>query len=140
MSKITIAVASGKGGTGKTLFSTNLFSILQLHVKNICLVDSDGNLVVAIVKGEDRVSTTRVGKAIGKDKPRTATPEEILERTGYPCGGTPSFGYEAVFLVDERVMEKEWVLSGGGSENSLLRIAPRELLRANGGRVEKIRR
>lgn len=109
-------------------------------VKNICLVDSDGNLVVAIVKGEDRVSTTRVGKAIGKEKPRTATPEEILERTGYPCGGTPSFGYEAVFLVDERVMEKEWVLSGGGSESSLLRIAPRELLRANGGRVEKIRR
>jgi prolyl-tRNA editing enzyme YbaK/EbsC (Cys-tRNA(Pro) deacylase) len=109
-------------------------------VKNICLVDADGNLVVAIVKGEDRVSTTRVGKAIGKDKPRTATPEEILERTGYPCGGTPSFGYEAVFLVDERVMEKEWVLSGGGSENSLVRIAPSELLRANGGRVERIRR
>ena len=109
-------------------------------VKNICLVDADGSLVVAIVKGEDRVSTTRVGKAIGKEKPRTATPEEILERTGYPCGGTTSFGYEALFLVDERVMEKEWVLSGGGSENSLVRIAPPELLRANGGRVEKIRR
>ncbi len=109
-------------------------------VKNICLVDADGNLVVAIVKGEDRVSTKRVGKAIEREKPRTATPEEILERTGYPCGGTPSFGYEAIFLVDERVMEKEWVLSGGGSGNSLVRIAPRELLRANGGRVEKIRR
>ncbi len=41
MSKITIAVASGKGGTGKTLFSTNLLSILQQQGKNICLVDCD---------------------------------------------------------------------------------------------------
>lgn len=33
-----------------------------------------------------------------------ATPGEILEKTGYPCGGTPSFGYQAMFLVDPKVM------------------------------------
>ncbi|HHY92707.1 MAG TPA: hypothetical protein GX511_05145, partial [Firmicutes bacterium] len=43
-------------------------------VKNVCLIDEDGNLIVAIVKGEDRVSTKRVGQALGSEPPRPATP------------------------------------------------------------------
>lgn len=109
-------------------------------VKNICLVDGNERLIVAIVKGEDRVSTTNVAKALSIEKPRIATPEEILQKTGYPCGGTPSFGYSATFLIDQRVMEKEMVYSGGGSENSLVKIATKELEKANKGRVVKIRK
>ena len=32
----------------------------QDFVKNICMIDANGSLVVGIVKGEDRVSTSRV--------------------------------------------------------------------------------
>ncbi len=109
-------------------------------VKNICLIDSEGKLIVAIVKGDDRVSTSRVGKALNTSRPRIATPEEILEKTGYPCGGTPSFGYLAEFLIDPVVMEKEIILSGGGSEYTLVKITPPELQKANKGRVIKIRK
>jgi MinD superfamily P-loop ATPase len=38
---IKIAIASGKGGTGKTLVSTNLFYMLQQQNRNITLVDCD---------------------------------------------------------------------------------------------------
>jgi len=107
-------------------------------VKNICLIDGDNNLIVAIVKGEDRVSTTNVGKALNIETPRIARPEEILIKTGYPCGGTPSFGYGAIFLIDPRVMEKEVVYSGGGSENSLVKIASVELQKANNGKIVRI--
>src|SRR5512146_1006322 len=62
-------------------------------VKNICMVDSNGEFIVAIVKGEDRASTSRAAKFTGSKSARLATPEEILHRTGYPCGGTPSFGF-----------------------------------------------
>jgi len=40
-SKITIAIASGKGGTGKTFISTNLFNALQKAGKSVSLVDCD---------------------------------------------------------------------------------------------------
>ncbi len=109
-------------------------------VKNICLIDVKNNLIVGIVKGEDRVSTTNVGKALNIKMPRIARPEEILIKTGYPCGGTPSFGYTATFLIDPRVMEKEAVYSGGGSENSLVKIATTELQRANRGMIVRIRK
>ena len=39
--KIKIAIASGKGGTGKTLISTNLFNALQKQNRNVTLVDCD---------------------------------------------------------------------------------------------------
>ena len=109
-------------------------------VKNICMIDSNGSLIIAIVNGEDSASTKRVGKALNIERPRLATPEEILEKTGYPCGGTPSFGYNAKFLIDPKVMEKEVVYSSGGSESSLLKIKSKELQRANNGQIVRIRR
>ena len=109
-------------------------------VKSICLVDAGGNIVVVILKGADRVSTSHVAETLSIKQPRLATPQEILEKTGYPCGGTPSFGYQATFLIDPKVMEKEMVFTGGGSENSLVKVAPQELVRANAGSIVRIRK
>ncbi len=112
----------------------------QDFVKNVCLVDPRGSIVVAIVKGEDRVDTSRVAKVLGVKKVRIATAKEMLEKTGYPCGGTPSFGFPARFLIDERVMEMEEVYSGGGSEYSLTKMRPGDLILANGGEVIRVRK
>jgi prolyl-tRNA editing enzyme YbaK/EbsC (Cys-tRNA(Pro) deacylase) len=109
-------------------------------VKNICMFDKDNNLIVAIVKGEDKVDLTKIAGILNIPKPRIATVDEILEKTGYPCGGTPSFGYKAIFLIDSKVMEKEFVYSGGGSEKSLLKISTIELQKANNGQIVKIRK
>ena len=109
-------------------------------VKNVCMLDEKARFIVAIVKGEDRASTTRVAQTLGVQKVRTAFPAEVLERAGYPAGGTPSFGYEAIFLIDPKVMEKEKVYTGGGSENSLVLIDPQELHRANRGQIVRIRK
>ncbi|MFA5105346.1 MAG: YbaK/EbsC family protein [Candidatus Micrarchaeia archaeon] len=108
--------------------------------KSICMLDSQGNLVVAIVKGEDRASAKYLALALGIERPRIASPEQIFEKTGYPCGGTPPFGYGARFVVDEKVMEKGFVYAGGGSENALVKAAPAEILKANGGMVARVRK
>jgi prolyl-tRNA editing enzyme YbaK/EbsC (Cys-tRNA(Pro) deacylase) len=109
-------------------------------VKSICMVDQGGRAIVAIVKGEDRASTSRVAKALGIARPRVASREEILDLTGFPVGGTPGFGFDAVFLVDPRVLEKEVVYLGGGSDMALVRMDTSELVRANGGRIVRVRR
>lgn len=109
-------------------------------VKNICMIDNDGNLIVAIVKGEDRASTSRVAKALNIEIPRIATPEEILDKTEYICGGVPSFGYEAIFLIDPKVMEIEFVYTGGGSPYSLTKISTRVLQQINKGQIVRVRK
>ena len=108
-------------------------------VKNVCLEDEAGNIVVAIVKGEDHASKQNAAQVAGVKKLRVASPERVLEKTGYPAGGTPSFGYSAKFLVDERVLEKESVWTGGGSQDALVKIAPSEMLKCNAGQVGRIR-
>ncbi len=109
-------------------------------VKNICMAGENGQLIIAIVKGEDRASTSRVGKALNIPRPRLANAEEILKGTGYPAGGVPSFGYDAIFLVDPRITELTYVYTGGGSPNSLIKISVLELLKANKGTVVRIRK
>lgn len=110
-------------------------------VKNICMLDSTNRLIVGIIKGEDKLDLKKVAAALAiEDKLVFATLAQILEKTGYPCGGTPSFGYSAIFIIDEKVLEKEVVYSGGGSENSLLKIRPKELQKANSGKIASIRK
>ncbi len=108
-------------------------------VKNVGLSDASGNVVICIVKGEDKVDKVAAARIAGVSKLKTAPPDLMLEKTGYPVGGTPSFGYPAVFLVDERVMAKTTVWTGGGSSHALVRIAPVDLVAANGGQVCRIR-
>jgi Cys-tRNA(Pro)/Cys-tRNA(Cys) deacylase len=109
-------------------------------VKSICMVNSEGRLIVAIVKGEDRVSTSRVGNALGIERPRVASPSEVFTLTGFPCGGTPGFGFDAEFLMDLKVLEKEMVYLGGGSEYSLVKMKTEDLQRINGAKIVKIRK
>lgn len=112
-------------------------------VKNVCMIGPDGGLIVAIVRGDERASTKSVGKALGHaGPPRTATPDEILTITGYPCGGTPSFGYEATFILDPKVLEQEVIYTGGGSEKSLTKISPKDIQQILGdkARVASVRK
>ena len=109
-------------------------------VKNLGMTDEYGELLVGIVKGPHRLSTRRVAKACGLNAVVLADPTVILERTGYPVGGTPSFGFEARFLIDPAVMEQASVYTGGGSDRALVRISTKELQRANNAQIVRIRK
>ena len=114
-------------------------AVREDFVKNICLLAEDGRLIVAIIKGENRVSLKKVAHAIGEDnRLRLASPEEILNRTGYPCGGTPPFGFEALFIMDERVFEKDSLYTGGGSQRALIKGTAQEFQRANGAMIASL--
>lgn len=107
-------------------------------VKNICLLGPDGELAVAIVRGVDRVNTKKVARLLGVKKVRMATAEEILERTGFPCGGTPSFGFNATFYVDEQVLSMPVLYTGGGSQTSLVKSTPQDIIAANKATIADI--
>ena len=104
------------------------------------MITKDGKVINAITPGKERASTTRVGEALGIERPELITPEQALEKTGYPLGGTPSVGYEAEFLIDPKIMEKEIVYSGGGSANALVKISPKEIQRITNAKIARIRK
>ena len=109
-------------------------------VKTICMVDSNGETIVALVLGSYRASTSRVAKALGIERPNVVTPEQAQEKTGYLVGGISPFGYKAIFLIDPKVMEKEFVYVGGGAPSALVKISPKEVQRVNKGKITRVRK
>ena len=105
---------------------------IEDFVKNVCIINEDsGELIIAIVPGPKRLDLKKLASLVGTKKLRFAKAEEVLEKTGYPAGGTPSFGYIARFFIDNTVMEREIVYSGGGSQKALTKISPLEIIRIN---------
>jgi len=83
-----------------------------------------------MIPAKFRVSASRLSEATGMQF-ELATPKETHERTGYPIGGMPCFGYDALLVVDPKVLEKEFVYTGGGSEFSIVKMPTIEILKFN---------
>ena len=107
-------------------------------IKSVCLRGKDDALLVAIVRGIERIDLDRVGEVLGVRRPRLAGPAWAEDRSGYPAGGTPPLGFRAGFVIDSAVLDLDLVYCGGGSKRSLLRIRPADILRATDASVGDI--
>lgn len=88
---IKIAIASGKGGTGKTLISTNLFYVLQQNNQQITLVDCDAEEPNDMVFFEENLL---------KSFEVTQKVPEIDEDKCTYCGWCHEFcNYNAIFIL-----------------------------------------
>ncbi|MFQ6123508.1 MAG: aminoacyl-tRNA deacylase [Candidatus Heimdallarchaeota archaeon] len=110
-------------------------------IKTVVFTSHEEKPILAIVKGTDRASSKRIGNALGISRPNLATPEEAFELTGYAVGGTPPVGIRnARVLIDPKVMDMNTVIGGGGTDHHLLKIAPKEIVKATNGKVTRVRK
>lgn len=101
--------------------------------------DQSANTIIVASKKEPKkfsacvvLATTRldvnrcVRKLMGVSRASFATAEEMMKLTGMEVGGVTPFSLpESVPLyVDQRIMELDWVILGGGSRNWKLKISP----------------
>ncbi len=102
-------------------------------------LDSAGNTIVVASKKEPRKfgacvvkATTRldvnhaVRALLGTSKVSFASAEETQALTGMMIGGVTVFALppDLPIYVDDKLMEREWVILGSGSRSSKIRIAP----------------
>ncbi len=102
---------------------------VERFTKSIVMISSDNDIVIAVVAAENRASTERVRKALSLCKrPRLASIEESEKYLGQQLGGnSPLTPLNAKVLIDQKVMEKDWVIVGGGDDHSLVKISIEEL-------------
>ena len=124
--------------TVKQCVDVSGFPISQI-TKTMIFKAPQGKIVAAMVPAEFRVSSSRLRKATGFEDLELANPSESRKRTGYPVGGMPFFGYECIFVVDPRVLEQEYICTGGGSEFSITKIGTSELKRITNPIIQRIR-
>jgi prolyl-tRNA editing enzyme YbaK/EbsC (Cys-tRNA(Pro) deacylase) len=88
--------------------------------------------VLAITSGPAHIERRAIAHHfnVGRKKVKLADPDTVLSETGYQIGGMPPFGHVTPLrtLIDQRVMEKEQVYAGGGSDRALLSVKPQTIL------------
>jgi prolyl-tRNA editing enzyme YbaK/EbsC (Cys-tRNA(Pro) deacylase) len=74
---------------------------------------------------------------VGKKRVKLATPEMVLEISGYEVGAMPPFGHRQPLttLIDQRVLDLPEAYAGGGAENAIVRLNPQDILQVTGARV-----
>lgn len=85
-----------------------------------------------LVTAETRLDVNRVVRRLmGVSKASFASAEETSVLTGMLIGGVTVFGLpeDLPVYVDERVMALEYVVVGGGSRSTKLKVVPEALLR-----------
>jgi Cys-tRNA(Pro)/Cys-tRNA(Cys) deacylase len=96
--------------------------------KSIVMVDSNGDSLLAIVPAKSKVSHRKIKSLLAVKDVRLASPEEVLEHSGYPAGGVPPFNSIKRVLVDSEVLKNETVVVGGGDVDKLMEIKTNDIV------------
>ncbi|UCE00593.1 MAG: YbaK/EbsC family protein [Chloroflexota bacterium] len=107
-------------------------------VKSLLFYVGEG-YILAITCGAEHIErrALAVHFMVGRKKVKLADPLTVLEETGFQVGAMPPFGHLSPLptIIDRRVLEKQVVYAGGGSEHTLLRIKPETILSVTNAQV-----
>lgn len=96
----------------------------------------DGDPVVALVSGADRLDPVRLASAMGASQVRRADGDEVRAATGFAIGGVPPLGHAHPLpvLIDEHLLAQDEVWAAAGLPDAVFRVDPQQLTRAVGAR------
>ena len=104
-------------------------------VKSLVFV-VDGDPVIALVSGVDRLDPARLAQAMHGTHVRRADGDEARAATGYAIGGVPPLGHARPLpiLIDDHLLAHGEVWAAAGLPDAVFRVAPLDLERAAGAR------
>jgi Cys-tRNA(Pro) deacylase len=100
-------------------------------LKTLLFADPDGQHVVAIASGLERVDRARLAGVAGRRSLKMADAATVLRLTGYPAGGVAPIGHATPLpvFVDARVAALDVGYAGGGHPEVLLRLRVADIIR-----------
>ncbi|HSJ00339.1 MAG TPA: YbaK/EbsC family protein [Patescibacteria group bacterium] len=113
-------------------------SVAQI-VKSLVFM-ADGQPILALVSGANRVDMVHLAVATGAAEVRRASGDEARAAGGYAIGGVPPFGHAQplTVLVDRDLLAHEVLWAAAGLPDAVFALSPHDLVRASGGRVVEL--
>ncbi|MEA1993453.1 MAG: YbaK/EbsC family protein [Euryarchaeota archaeon] len=119
--------------------SEKVAEIFEIPLENVIkslLIFLDETPYLAVVQGDKRLDLKKIEKITGK-KTVLARVSDIKE-LGFEFGGIPCIGSELRMIVDQRVMDEEYIVGSAGSPYTGIKITPEDLVRLNNAEVLSI--
>lgn len=95
-------------------------------IKSLVFIVNENEPLLVIVDGKSKASLEKLKNIFGNV--RMAKPKEVEEITGYKIGEVPPVGVPIKTVVDRRVIEKEFVVGGGGRIDRLSKLSPKKIV------------
>jgi len=94
----------------------------------------DGELVLALTSGANRVDTDKLTDAAGGQRCHRADADQVREITGYAIGGVPPFGHANPVrsFFDPALIAYDTVWAAAGTPRHVFPLRPSELRAATG--------
>jgi Ala-tRNA(Pro) deacylase len=108
--------------------------------KTVVLRDQEG-VRLAVIPASHRLDLHKVKRELGSKGLRLVTEEEMAAEFGdFEVGAVPPFGplFHALELVDERLLDHDRILCGGGDHEHGVLVDPHDVVRAGQARVADI--
>ena len=98
---------------------------------------ADGEPVLALLSGADRLDPDLLAAAMGAALVRRADGDEARAATGFGIGGVPPIGHPRplTVLMDEHLLAHDVVWAAAGLPDAVFKVSPRALQAAAGARV-----
>ena len=98
---------------------------------------ADGEVVVVVTSGANRVDEDRIGEHLGADSVRMAEPDETKEATGWSIGGVPPICHDTdvPVLFDETLLDHDEVWAAAGTPRTVWPVEPTALVELAGATV-----
>ena len=102
---------------------------------------ADGQAVLAILSGADRLDPDRLAGHLGAREIGRADPETVRRATGYPIGGVSPVGHPPGLrvLVDRGLAAFDVVWAAAGTPHAVFPTTYEELVRVSGGEPADVR-
>jgi Cys-tRNA(Pro)/Cys-tRNA(Cys) deacylase len=101
-------------------------------VRSILFRCSEGDYFMVLVAGKSKISWKALRQHYKRSRLTTASPEEVVEVTGFEIGTVNPFGMpvEIPLLLDESVHAQSSVSLGSGVQGTAIMITTKNLLKA----------
>jgi Cys-tRNA(Pro) deacylase len=110
-------------------------------VKSLLTLGSDRRHVMALVRGDQRLSLKKLARLVGVKSLEMAPEKDVPRITGYQIGAVAPLGLRRAGLtiyVDRHILEESWVSISAGRHDAGLELATGDLIRAVDGFVADI--
>jgi len=128
---LTIAVSRFPDGTRTAEDAARAVGCAVSQIVKSLVFMVDGDPVVALLAGNDRLDPARLAAALGAEFVRRADGDEVRAATGFAIGGVPPFGHARPLrvLVDVHLLEHALVWAAAGLPDAVFSIEPAQLAR-----------
>ena len=101
---------------------------------------ADGDPVLALLSGADRLDPARLAEAMGATAVRRADGDEVRAATGFAIGGVPPIGNSGslTVLIDQRLLAHDVVWAAAGLPDAVFSVSPIALQAATGATVASL--